>query len=407
MKTCREWASIAAPALLAVGCSGGGSQQGGSGVITDLEYALIDTGDYQHSLAVLHQSGESVFFESSSPDELPTSLSYRRHPDDPAVHLAIAPSGLPDYLFVEGWFAVFGNWSSDQTRVDVALIGPDGTIDVVRDLDVPAQLWPGWLEWSPYDVVRWAGHALGGYHCIAAIAATTSTSGAAFPLLLLGCGGTIAGIMAEFEDEDGDVTSAELADLSGALGLFHCGASGLGQGNWAPCIEFAVLQINSYLEHVDHEVEVHSDDIALATAALEHGHGDFQATLTWDTTADLDLWVTDPYGETIRWSNPSSASGGQLDRDDTDGFGPENIFWPPGAAPEGDYLVQVHHWSGASPSGYSVLVQVGVQSYAFSGTIWDAELVTIGSFTLPDNPSMAAGTLPFATRVFYDPQREK
>jgi uncharacterized protein YfaP (DUF2135 family) len=72
---------------------------------------------------------------------------------------------------------------------------------------------------------------------------------------------------------------------------------------------------------------------------------DLRMTLTWDTTVDMDIYVRTPGpngvadsfdGSTILWRNPS-ADGGNLDVDDTNGFGPENITFPNGAAAPGTY----------------------------------------------------------------------
>ena len=40
-----------------------------------------------------------------------------------------------------------------------------------------------------------------------------------------------------------------------------------------------------------------------------------QIELTWEGKADLDLHVTDPYGETIYYFRPSSRSGGAYQED--------------------------------------------------------------------------------------------
>lgn len=75
--------------------------------------------------------------------------------------------------------------------------------------------------------------------------------------------------------------------------------------------------------------------------------GDIQVTLRWDTIDDLDLIVVDPAGSIIDFGSPTAPSGGQLDVD-ANGFcrtqsaAPvENIFWPTGEAPDGDYLAYV------------------------------------------------------------------
>ncbi len=77
---------------------------------------------------------------------------------------------------------------------------------------------------------------------------------------------------------------------------------------------------------------------------LPDSNGVVHVALSWNTgDTDIDLWVTDPSGERIYYENPRSASQGYLDRDDTDGFGPENIYWRDGA-PDGRYQVQVHYF---------------------------------------------------------------
>lgn len=102
----------------------------------------------------------------------------------------------------------------------------------------------------------------------------------------------------------------------------------------------------------------------------ELGTGDVQVTLRWGTADDLDLEVTDPLGETIAFTSPSSSSGGQLDVDahaGCEGGGPgvENIFWPAGRAPPGEYVVSVVFFApcnGGGSASFSVTVNVGGQT---------------------------------------------
>ena len=93
---------------------------------------------------------------------------------------------------------------------------------------------------------------------------------------------------------------------------------------------------------------------------LPDSDGVIHISLSWDTDeTDIDLWVTDPSGERIYFENPTSASGGYLDRDDTDGIGPENIYWRSGA-PNGMYQVKVHYYGCESSScpRTNVVVQI-------------------------------------------------
>ena len=100
------------------------------------------------------------------------------------------------------------------------------------------------------------------------------------------------------------------------------------------------------------------------------GTGSLQISLAWDSVTDLDLWVTDTSGTKIYYRNKSSSTGGELDRDDTDGFGPENIYWS--QAPNGTYKVEVNHYSGRRgtvESNYTVTVSGLGTSRQFTGTL--------------------------------------
>jgi hypothetical protein len=85
--------------------------------------------------------------------------------------------------------------------------------------------------------------------------------------------------------------------------------------------------------------------------------GDPQFTLLWDSDADLDLHVIEPGGKEIYWEEPKGKQGGELDVDNTKGFGPENIYWlvesdgtgsakVKGPGPSGVYQWFVVYWGG-------------------------------------------------------------
>ncbi|GAC1449587.1 MAG: hypothetical protein NVSMB9_33530 [Isosphaeraceae bacterium] len=84
--------------------------------------------------------------------------------------------------------------------------------------------------------------------------------------------------------------------------------------------------------------------------------GDPQFTLLWDTEVDLDLHVIEPGGKEIYWEEPRGKRGGELDVDNTKGFGPENIFWLREddrtgrkvqiSGPPGEYRWFVVYWGG-------------------------------------------------------------
>ncbi len=75
------------------------------------------------------------------------------------------------------------------------------------------------------------------------------------------------------------------------------------------------------------------------------GTGDLQVTLTWDTDfSDVDLYVLEPDGTWVYYANDVGPTA-SLDVDDTEGFGPENIFVPPGNAANGTYSAAIDMFS--------------------------------------------------------------
>lgn len=78
--------------------------------------------------------------------------------------------------------------------------------------------------------------------------------------------------------------------------------------------------------------------------------GDPQFTLIWDNDVDLDLHVVEPGGKEIYWEERKGDHGGELDVDNTRGYGPENIYWltesdtPDGPEVRGDGPPGVYKW---------------------------------------------------------------
>lgn len=96
------------------------------------------------------------------------------------------------------------------------------------------------------------------------------------------------------------------------------------------------------------------------------GVGALEITLSWSGPADLDLWVTDPSGQTVRYDSAAS-NGGRLLADahkDCEAGSPEppeTVVWPIGAALPGSYVVTVNYWTecGAGSVGFKVSARVG------------------------------------------------
>lgn len=108
------------------------------------------------------------------------------------------------------------------------------------------------------------------------------------------------------------------------------------------------------------------------------GTGDVQITLSWGGGVDLDLHVVGPDGEEIYYSSRTSSSGGQLDQDATSGCSNcvENVFWPTGGAPPGEYQVWVVNFTGSPDTAYTLDIRVG-------GEIIDSQNGSVGSTQTP------------------------
>lgn len=122
--------------------------------------------------------------------------------------------------------------------------------------------------------------------------------------------------------------------------------------------------------------------------------GDVQFNVSWDSLADVDLYITDPAGEEISFSHRTSNSGGELDLDSnescTRGFSVENVYWPTGGAPEGEYIVSLALYSacgGTEPSVYrGTLLLGGAVVETFDGELAPSQAndkIELTRFTWP------------------------
>jgi uncharacterized protein YfaP (DUF2135 family) len=106
------------------------------------------------------------------------------------------------------------------------------------------------------------------------------------------------------------------------------------------------------------------------------GTGDVQVSVSWNSPADVDLHVVDPFTEEIYWESRTAESNGELDLDSnaacrSDRTRNEHVVWPAGKAPTGTYAVRLDQWSacGAASTDYVVTVWVkGREAQVFTGT---------------------------------------
>ncbi len=113
-------------------------------------------------------------------------------------------------------------------------------------------------------------------------------------------------------------------------------------------------------------LELVAGPVPLTTGAVE-------ATIRWDSTADVDLFVRDPQGEVVGWDSPTSPSGGLLEVDTNancqslTALPVEHIYWPEGTGLPGIYAIFVWYQMDCENTGplrFSLTVSVGGREIA-------------------------------------------
>lgn len=383
-------AILLAPMGALVGCGGDGTPafavDPGTNVAPSVpDLAAVQTGDPQVPVVGIHRDGSTLAALADLSGRLQGGVF--RDSSGASFTVMTGPDDRPKSAILADAVILYENWTS--TTVDVAVVRSDGEITLARGVPTGGAspvIGSGFHSNDPSDpasTLRFLGVTLSVASCVAAVVLTAGA--AALP-----CTAAIVQVAVALTPEDNSVIQ-----VSGtAFGVF-ADAIGCAGGDPFSCGGLVVTTAEAILADGEQLENGLQDEIAVAEGALASGAGDVQVTLTWDTTADVDLHVTDPVGEEIYFGNPTSVSGGQLDVDDTDGFGPENVFWPQGGAPAGTYVVEVEHFSGASPTGYTVLVQEAGFVQSYEGTLFTNERELVVTFVLGQQlPTRAAGGSP-------------
>ncbi|MBC7815070.1 MAG: PPC domain-containing protein [Burkholderiales bacterium] len=120
-----------------------------------------------------------------------------------------------------------------------------------------------------------------------------------------------------------------------------------------------------------------SFNLGLSAGAIALEGGAVTATLTWNSDADLNLFVRDPSGRTVSWSNPQAETiGGTLQIDsNTNCITPsaqpvEHIYWPGLTPVGGDYEVRVWFQNvcgSTNATPFNLVLSVGGQTILETG----------------------------------------
>ena len=340
----------------------------------DADFAIVETQDSRFPVAANHRNGEHIAVEFQPQTQLPNGVFYKT--PELEAYLEIDENGIPHTAIIDGNLFLFANYEGD--KIDMAIIRSNGESQIFRELNISNHLFSSFYESrlgrsalnaDVTTALKIGGLGVSIFGCALSAAMTLPTAGLTLPLAI-GCGSALLSTIATMSELNGIEGTA--VDLFGNYAnLVGCNPSPTGM---ASCVGFVIDMAGTVSQNLDDLQSNLQSEYNLNNAALQYGYGAIQITLTWDNTADLDLYVTDPTGETIYYVNPTSASGGQLDVDDIDGYGPENIFWTAGTVLSGNYSVEVNHFSGASPTNFDIRMDVFGEVQFFSGSISGIEL---------------------------------
>jgi hypothetical protein len=107
-----------------------------------------------------------------------------------------------------------------------------------------------------------------------------------------------------------------------------------------PGIEETILpEINNLIARQGEKLDYHQ----IPKSLVENMPVDIRVVLNWNMNAtDIDLWVTDPEGEKCYYGHRTTALGGRISHDFTQGLGPEQFLLKKAA--KGSYKVEVNYY---------------------------------------------------------------
>ncbi len=322
--------------------------------------------------------GKEETFYIEEENSLPKSVFFYSFTKGKGCSIFFNEEGLPKRVLFDHYTILFDNFNQD--KVDIGIVSPLGEIQILREIKTDF-IWPTSSKSSQSrgDLLRWTGRVVGAIPCALSVAATVVTSGAGVPLIVWSCGNYLlsltSNMMDDYHVQNGFTEFVDNYSLANTA--YSCTT---GQ---VSCLTSITQRLFEDRADQIEEMNANEETISLAEASLYAGHGDVQVTSTWDNESDLDIHVIDPFGEEIYWFHPYSESGGILDYDDIDGYGPENIYWPQGGAPLGTYKLYLHDyvWEGNPESAnYSIRVSAFGYTMQFTGKIYLDETIPIAEF---------------------------
>lgn len=379
--------------------------------------AVIPTEDNRVPFIFAHEDGGEAAMVDTDENGLYDRLAFQE--DDTQIVLELdETNGMPTKLYHSDGLVILYSFKENNSLVDIALLKDDDEVGYLRDVDTSfLSLDNAISKTLPYsfyknqqtDVLEALQNTVGAMSlawnagvCIFNISATFASAGVTSPVTLptalISCGGFLTDFVLFVANNTGleNQLGNQLNGVRSLLGLLQDYQGCTRQADISSCLAIGLSAIDGILNIAELVREaVGADSIDLAEGALISGFGQVKVTLTWDTGADIDLWVTEPNGNLIYWNNPNSFTGGQLDFDDLDGPGPENIFWTENA-PAGNYLVQVQKYSpnGFESTNYTVQTELNGAVEIYRGVLTqEGQINDVAQFTIGTTNKVSSTTL--------------
>ena len=202
----------------------------------------------------------------------------------------------------------------------------------------------------------------------------------------------LALVLARRGEAEGATQTA--SDLSRAMDLLHQVV--LGRWDRFDQIEvITLMELNRTWDLADRlpkSVSKHIERPDLDKRLRQNLDVDVRITLSWDADlTDVDLWVIEPTGEKAYYSNPQTIIGGNVSRDFTQGYGPEEYCLR--TAPQGKYLIQANYYGSSQQTllGPATVKAVVITNFGRDGEKRQeltlrvdkgGDVVTVGEVTL-------------------------
>lgn len=316
-------------------------------------------------------------------------------------YLELDDSGLPEMFYSEELKIIYDNYDLHNNTVNIAYYAGDDFENPEFEYAVPLNIEALDLLYESRNQINrqqsvssMIGNSLSASISLAACAASIAAAptGIGIALMMISCSSATYDAMKLIDPNMGNEVANKMQAFVGlemdAIDCLSLPVHGLPThalelyGALDGCLNTIITGANGIENAYNYYTTDREAILQNYRGILSSGFGDIKITLSWDTETDIDLWVIDPYSEKIWFEDPIASSGGQLDVDNTDGYGPENVFWPVNEAPFGTYTVQIHYYGpedGPVTNCKVIIDNFGVQT-VYNQALTPDGLATIAIF---------------------------